>query len=60
MTDATDRRLINLLHGGFPIVDRPYADVGRRLGLEEAEVIDRLAALLLLLQLLIHTLGLKL
>ena len=44
--DAIDRRLINALQGGFPICDRPYAAVGRRLGLDEGEVIARLERLL--------------
>jgi len=44
--DATDRRLIAHLHGGFPLAERPYAEVGAALGLEEAEVIARLARLL--------------
>lgn len=44
--DAIDRRLINALQGGFPITDRPFAEVGARLGLDEAEVIGRLGCLL--------------
>lgn len=44
--DATDRAIINALQGGFPLVDRPYLDVARRLGLEEDELIARLARLL--------------
>ena len=44
--DEVDRRLINALQGGFPICDRPYAEVGRRLGLEEDDVIARLERLL--------------
>jgi len=43
--DGIDRRLINALHGGFPIADRPYAEVGAALGLREQEVIARLEAL---------------
>lgn len=45
MMDETDRLLINALHGGFPIAERPYAEVGASLGLDEQEVIDRLKAL---------------
>ena len=44
--DEVDRLLINALQGGFPICDRPYAEVGRRLGLEEDDVIARLERLL--------------
>jgi siroheme decarboxylase len=43
--DELDRRLINALQGGFPICDRPYAEVGRRLGLDEEDVIARLERL---------------
>ncbi|MEI6559212.1 MAG: Lrp/AsnC family transcriptional regulator [Rhodospirillaceae bacterium] len=41
-----DRRLIDRLQDGLPIVDRPFAAVGAELGLAEAEVLDRLRALL--------------
>ena len=44
--DEVDRRLINTLQGGFPICDRPYAEVGRHLGLDEEDVIARLERLL--------------
>lgn len=40
--DAVDRRIINALQEGFPLVPRPFAAVGRRLGLNEAELIERL------------------
>lgn len=44
--DDTDRRLINALQGGFPLLERPYAAVGEALGLAEDEVIARLHRLL--------------
>lgn len=44
--DATDARLIDHLHAGFPITDRPFARIGEVLGLSEEEVIERLRALL--------------
>ncbi|ATE59683.1 Lrp/AsnC family transcriptional regulator [Thauera sinica] len=44
--DDTDRRLINALQGGFPLVESPYAEVGVRLGLSEDEVLSRLRSLL--------------
>jgi len=44
--DATDRALIDALHGGFPIAERPYAEAGAQLGLSEEDVIDRLSRLL--------------
>jgi DNA-binding Lrp family transcriptional regulator len=46
MMDEIDRRLINALHGGVPIGERPYALVGKALGLDEEEVIRRLDRLL--------------
>lgn len=44
--DAVDALLLRRLHGGFPLTDTPYDDVGRELGLREDEVIARLGALL--------------
>ena len=44
--DATDRAIINELQNGFPICERPYADVAARLGIDEQELIDRVQALL--------------
>ena len=43
--DEVDRRLINELQGGFPIAERPFHEVGIRLGLAEAEVIERITQL---------------
>jgi DNA-binding Lrp family transcriptional regulator len=44
--DALDRRIINALQGGFPVAKRPYAEAAARLGLGEAELIERLERLL--------------
>ena len=44
--DEQDRALINALQGGFPIAERPFAEVGTHLGLAEDEVIARLKRLL--------------
>jgi DNA-binding Lrp family transcriptional regulator len=44
--DELDRALINALQGGFPIAERPFAEVGARLGLAEDEVIARVQRLL--------------
>ncbi|HRH89427.1 MAG TPA: Lrp/AsnC family transcriptional regulator [Rubrivivax sp.] len=41
-----DARLIERLHGGFALVDRPFAALGAELGLDEDEVLERLRALL--------------
>ncbi|PRX38064.1 DNA-binding transcriptional regulator, Lrp family [Meinhardsimonia xiamenensis] len=43
--DPTDIRLIDANQRGFPVCDRPFAEIGRALGLSEAEVLDRLARL---------------
>lgn len=43
--DELDRCLVNALLGGFPVSERPFAEVARDLGLEEGEVIERLAHL---------------
>jgi siroheme decarboxylase len=44
--DAVDATLIDHLHEGFPLCDRPFAAVGEALGLAEDEVIERLRNLL--------------
>ena len=44
--DAIDRQIINRLHGGFPISDRPYAEAAAALGLDQAELLTRLQRLL--------------
>ena len=42
MLTPDDARLINHLHGGFPLVDRPFAAVADQLGWSEERVIERL------------------
>jgi siroheme decarboxylase len=44
--DETDRRLLNLLQGSFPLAERPYAEVARLAELPEDEVLRRTARLL--------------
>ncbi len=46
MLSPDDLRLVAYLHGGFPISDRPFAEVGRALGCSEEAVIERLQHLL--------------
>lgn len=46
MLSLDDRRLIAALHGGFPVSDRPFADMARVLGCNEEMLIDRLQRLL--------------
>ena len=43
--DLTDRKLLNVIQSQFPLVDRPYQELGNQLGIEESEVIDRLTDL---------------
>jgi DNA-binding Lrp family transcriptional regulator len=44
--DETDRRLLNLLQGSFPLAERPYAEIARLAQLPEDEVLRRTARLL--------------
>ena len=44
--DAVDRAIVNGLQGGFPVSERPYAEVAARLGLTEDDLMRRLDALL--------------
>ncbi|WP_258360554.1 AsnC family transcriptional regulator [Moorella sulfitireducens] len=43
--DSLDRRLLNMIQEDFPLTEEPYAELGRRLGLKEAEILERLAKL---------------
>ena len=43
--DEIDLKLLAAVQEGFPISPRPFRDLGRALGLEEDEVISRLAML---------------
>jgi len=44
--DATDRRIIDALQGGFPVCERPFLAAATDLGLGEDELIARIDALL--------------
>ena len=44
--DATDHRLIVATQGGLPLVPHPYQAIAAQLGLSEAQVLQRLQALL--------------
>lgn len=46
MLTTEDARLIDHLHGGFPLTDRPFAAVGQALGWSEERVLERLHQLL--------------
>ena len=43
--DLVDRKLLNIIQSGFPLVDEPYIDIGDRLGIHEDEVLRRLEQL---------------
>jgi len=43
--EETDLRLLALVQEKFPLTPRPFQDLGRLLGLEEREVIERLEGL---------------
>lgn len=43
---ALDEAIIGAIQGGLPLVERPYAAIGRALWIEESRVIERIAALL--------------
>ena len=45
ITDPIDLRLMDEFQRDFPLVPRPFAAMGRALGVDEGRVIDRLAAL---------------
>lgn len=44
--NTLDRKIINLLQKGFPLSEQPYLEVAEQLGIEESELIHRLADLL--------------
>ncbi len=43
--DATDKRILDIIQTGFPLAPRPYAAIGRDVGLTEAETLARVRAL---------------
>jgi siroheme decarboxylase len=43
--DDADRKLCDLIQNEFPVVERPYAVLGERLGESEQQVLDRIARL---------------
>jgi DNA-binding Lrp family transcriptional regulator len=43
--DGRDRELLAAIQDGLPLVSRPFAEIGSRIGMPEAEVIARLARL---------------
>lgn len=45
MIDETDRRIVNALQDGFPLIARPFAAKAAELGLTEDELIARVSRL---------------
>ncbi len=43
--DDTDRKLLNCIQQDFPLVDEPFAEVAARLGIGEAELLERIGRL---------------
>ncbi len=43
--DALDKSVLNMLQSDFPLVPRPFAGIGERLGISEDEVLQRSAAM---------------
>lgn len=43
--DEQDQALITLIQAGLPITATPYADIGKQIGMDEAEVLTRLQRL---------------
>jgi len=41
--DEVDRKLLNLLQWDFPLNERPYLELGKRLGIGEDETIERIS-----------------
>lgn len=46
MIDDTDRRIVNALQDGFPLAAHPFAVTAQELGIDEDELIARVANLL--------------
>ncbi len=45
MIDDIDKKILNLIQANFPIVKRPYKEIGNKLGLKEKEVFERVMKL---------------
>ena len=43
--DAIDKRLIGATQAGLPLTPEPYAEIARQLGIDEAEVIERMQSM---------------
>lgn len=43
--DQVDKKLLDIIQTDFPLTPRPYADLGKMLGIAEQEALDRVRAL---------------
>ena len=43
--DSTDKRLLDIIQTDFPLAPRPYAVLGKRLGISEEDTLDRVREL---------------
>ncbi|KAF1084712.1 DNA-binding transcriptional regulator AsnC [Sporotomaculum syntrophicum] len=43
--EQTDKQLLHLIQSNFPVVPRPFAEIGKQLGISEQEVLKRIARL---------------
>ena len=43
--DSIDRKLLDIIQTAFPLVPRPYEELGRQLGIPEEEALSRVKAL---------------
>lgn len=43
--DSFDKQILDIIQSDFPIAERPYAEVGKALGLSEEDVMARIRAL---------------
>jgi DNA-binding Lrp family transcriptional regulator len=45
LLDDTDRKILSLIQSGFPLVPRPYAEIGEYAGVHEEEAFEQVRAL---------------
>ena len=45
MLDATDRAILSMIQSSFPIAPRPYAIIGKEVGISEEEALERVRSL---------------
>ena len=43
--DEIDRKILNLIQEEFPLHKRPYAEIGRQIGIDETEAMERVQRL---------------